>query len=80
MNGSAISGPVGMTHIDVESDFLRRKNVVCLPSTPQVQSLLTIIRNAETPRADFVFYSDRLIRLLIEEGIQRYHWAIFLAT
>ena len=29
----------------------------------------TIIRNKDTPRADFVFYSDRLIRLLIEEGL-----------
>ena len=40
-----------------------------LPSSHQIRGLHTIIRNKDTPRADFVFYSDRLIRLLIEEGL-----------
>mmetsp|Transcript_23499 Transcript_23499/g.65953 ORF Transcript_23499/g.65953 Transcript_23499/m.65953 type:complete len:235 (-) Transcript_23499:236-940(-) len=44
-------------------------NVKVLPSTHQIRGLHTIIRNKDTPRADFVFYSDRLIRLLIEEGL-----------
>ena len=29
---------------------------------------MTIIRNRDTERSDFVFYADRLIRLLVEEG------------
>ncbi|KAH8914279.1 hypothetical protein BT69DRAFT_1183100, partial [Atractiella rhizophila] len=31
--------------------------------------LLTIIRDKDTPRGDFIFYSDRIIRLLVEEGL-----------
>ncbi|KAJ1834284.1 Uracil phosphoribosyltransferase, synthesizes UMP from uracil [Coemansia sp. RSA 2711] len=30
---------------------------------------MTIIRDTNTPRGDFVFYSDRVIRLLVEEGL-----------
>jgi uracil phosphoribosyltransferase len=29
----------------------------------------SIIRDKETPRADFIFYADRIIRLLVEEGL-----------
>lgn len=32
--------------------------------------LHTIIRDKTTKREDFIFYSDRLIRLLIEEGLR----------
>lgn len=28
-----------------------------------------MIRDRDTPRADFVFYSNRIIRLLVEEGL-----------
>ncbi|KAJ2455460.1 hypothetical protein EV183_000792 [Coemansia sp. RSA 2336] len=40
-----------------------------LPQTNQLKGLMTIIRDADTPRGDFVFYSDRVIRLLVEEGL-----------
>ncbi|ORX55039.1 cytosine deaminase-uracil phosphoribosyltransferase fusion protein [Hesseltinella vesiculosa] len=30
---------------------------------------MTIIRAKSTPRADFIFYADRIIRLLVEEGL-----------
>lgn len=40
-----------------------------LPYTPQLKVLYTIIRNRETTRKDFIFYSDRIMRLLIEEGL-----------
>lgn len=30
-----------------------------------------IIRNKDTKRGDFVFYSDRIIRLLVEEGLNQ---------
>ena len=29
----------------------------------------SIIRNANTSRADFIFYSNRIIRLVVEEGL-----------
>ncbi|XP_063902015.1 uridine-cytidine kinase-like 1 [Zophobas morio] len=37
-----------------------------LPETKQIKGLHTIIRNKETPRDDFVFYSNRLMRLAAE--------------
>uniref|UniRef100_A0A3Q2ZUQ1 Uridine-cytidine kinase n=1 Tax=Kryptolebias marmoratus TaxID=37003 RepID=A0A3Q2ZUQ1_KRYMA len=40
-----------------------------LESTPQVRGLHTIIRNGETSRDEFIFYSKRLMRLLIEHAL-----------
>ncbi|KAI9746439.1 MAG: Uracil phosphoribosyltransferase, synthesizes UMP from uracil [Claussenomyces sp. TS43310] len=45
------------------------ENVHTLPQTPQLIALLTMIRNKNTQRADFIFYSNRIIRLLVEEGL-----------
>ncbi|KAK5995816.1 Uracil phosphoribosyltransferase [Cladobotryum mycophilum] len=44
-------------------------NVYVLPQTPQLIALLSMIRNKDTERADFIFYSNRIIRLLVEEGL-----------
>ncbi|KAI9306218.1 uracil phosphoribosyltransferase-domain-containing protein [Cunninghamella echinulata] len=43
--------------------------VQVLAATSQLKGLMTIIRSKETPRADFIFYADRIIRLLVEEGL-----------
>lgn len=40
-----------------------------LPSTPQIKGLHTFIRNQDTPRDEFIFYSKRLIRLVIEYAL-----------
>lgn len=45
------------------------KDVHLLPQTNQLLGLYTIIRNKNTSRPDFIFYSDRIIRLLVEEGL-----------
>ncbi|KAG8780581.1 Uracil phosphoribosyltransferase, synthesizes UMP from uracil [Serendipita sp. 411] len=44
-------------------------NVVTLKQTSQLEALYTIIRDKNTSRGDFIFYSDRIIRLLVEEGL-----------
>jgi uridine kinase len=44
-------------------------NIHTLPATPQVKGLHTFIRNKETPRDEFIFYSKRLIRLTIEYAL-----------
>lgn len=44
------------------------EQVKLLAQTTQLKGLMTIIRSKETPRADFIFYADRIIRLLVEEG------------
>ncbi|HNZ04552.1 MAG TPA: uracil phosphoribosyltransferase [Myxococcota bacterium] len=36
----------------------------------QVKGLMTIIRNRETDRDRFIFYADRLIRLLVERSLE----------
>jgi hypothetical protein len=54
-------------NVMAEQDFQRLVHLV--PQTNQIRALHTIIRDKHTKRGDFVFYSDRLIRLLIEEGL-----------
>lgn len=44
-------------------------NIYILPQRPQLRHLHTIIRNRDTNRHDFVFYSERLSRLVIEHGL-----------
>jgi len=44
-------------------------NVFTLPRTAQLEALYTIIRDKDTNRGDFIFYTDRIIRLLVEEGL-----------
>lgn len=44
-------------------------NALVLPATTQLIALLTIIRDVRTQRGEFVFTSDRIIRLLVEEGL-----------
>jgi hypothetical protein len=44
-------------------------NVLTLPQTAQLEALYTIIRDKDTSRGDFIFYTDRVIRLLVEEGL-----------
>nr|XP_028581208.1 uridine-cytidine kinase-like 1 isoform X1 [Podarcis muralis] len=45
------------------------KTLSVLDSTPQVRGMHTIIRNKETTRDEFIFYSKRLMRLLIEHAL-----------
>ena len=40
-----------------------------LPQTPQLRALHTVIRNRDATREDFVFYSGRIIRQLLEIGL-----------
>ena len=44
-------------------------NVYALKETQQIRMLFTAIRDKETSNEDFVFYADRLVRLLVEEAL-----------
>lgn len=44
-------------------------SIYLLPPTPQVQGLHTFIRDKDTSRDEFIFYSKRLIRLVIEYAL-----------
>ena len=49
--------------------FKKYPKVYCLGMTPQLRALLTVIRDRKIKRDDFIFYADRIIRLLVEEGL-----------
>lgn len=55
-------------HVDQKNSSIPSQ-VKLLNPTPELKALLTIIRNKYTPRSEWVFYSERLIRLLVEEGL-----------
>ncbi|XP_010252854.1 PREDICTED: uridine kinase-like protein 3 [Nelumbo nucifera] len=44
-------------------------NLYVIHSTFQIRGMHTLIRDAKTTKHDFVFYSDRLIRLVVEHGL-----------
>ncbi|XP_047953494.1 uridine kinase-like protein 3 isoform X2 [Salvia hispanica] len=44
-------------------------NLVVIQSTFQIRGMHTIIRDSKTSTHDFIFYSDRLIRLVVEHGL-----------
>ncbi|KAL1793626.1 hypothetical protein ACET3X_008608 [Alternaria dauci] len=61
--------PAALKPTATVSTPLKQKNVHILPQSPQLIALLTMIRDRNTGRADFIFYSNRIIRLLVEEGL-----------
>lgn len=44
-------------------------NVFVIQSTFQIRGMHTLIRDQAATKHDFVFYSDRLIRLIVEHGL-----------
>jgi len=48
-------------------------NIHVMVPTPQLMGLHTIIRDKNTSTKHFIFHADRLIRLLIEEGLNFLH-------
>ncbi|KAF3341696.1 uridine kinase-like protein 3 [Carex littledalei] len=44
-------------------------NLYVIQSTFQTRGMLTIIRDVNTSKHDFIFYADRLIRLVVENGL-----------
>ncbi|KEP48634.1 uridine-cytidine kinase [Rhizoctonia solani 123E] len=45
-------------------------NLVVLRQTPQLRGIYTILRDRETSREDFIFYSDRLATLICEKAME----------
>jgi hypothetical protein len=48
--------------VQIQTGQVLPQSLQVLPSTPQIRGLLTFIRNRDTPRDEFIFYSERLIR------------------
>ncbi|GMR52494.1 hypothetical protein PMAYCL1PPCAC_22689, partial [Pristionchus mayeri] len=54
-----------------EGECVGMKNLVLLAPTNQVQELQTILLDRKTEHSDFVFYADRLMRLVVEEALNQ---------
>lgn len=53
-----------------QPDLLRiYPNLEVIPSNFQIRGMHTIIRDKNTSTVDFVFYADRLLRLVVEHGL-----------
>ncbi|RNF00962.1 uracil phosphoribosyltransferase [Trypanosoma rangeli] len=56
--------------VSVEQVLLKElPNLHLIPQTNQLKFLFTTIRNEKTLRTDFVFYCERIIRLVVEAGL-----------
>ncbi|KDD71602.1 hypothetical protein H632_c4709p0, partial [Helicosporidium sp. ATCC 50920] len=57
--------------LKLQQHDLRRlyANLQIIPSSFQIRGMHTIIRDANTSTADFAFYADRLLRLVVEAGL-----------
>ncbi|CAG8775552.1 609_t:CDS:2, partial [Cetraspora pellucida] len=53
----------------IDSDEELPKNIIVLDQTPQLKGIHTIMRDRDTQRDDFIFYSERLATLVIERGL-----------
>ncbi|CAN7982931.1 unnamed protein product [Ixodes pacificus] len=69
----------GLTAIDTSPQVMyptldtlaTSKALRIMPMNDQIKELQTIIRDKNTSRSEFVFYADRLIRLVVEEGLNQ---------
>lgn len=50
-------------------DLKLNSRFMLMPINDQIRELQTVIRDKGTSRGDFKFYADRLIRLVVEEGL-----------
>lgn len=56
------------------------RNLKIMPTNDQIKELQTIIRDKTTTRSEFVFYADRLIRLVVEEGLNQLSYSECIVT
>jgi len=52
-------------------DLKLNTRFMLMPINDQIRELQTVIRDKETSRGNFKFYADRLIRLVVEEGLNQ---------
>lgn len=70
---ATVSLPVADSAILSAEDFVKAfsPKFKIIPATDPIRALQTVIRDRDTSRSDFVFYADRLIRLVVEEGLNQ---------
>lgn len=71
-SNSSLNNALSPSKVCIEqtpSGYKLPNNVNVLICNNQIKELHTVLRDRETSHSDFKFYSDRLIRLLVEEGL-----------
>eukprot|EP00754_Rhynchopus_humris_P034256 Rhum_TRINITY_DN15585_c0_g1::Rhum_TRINITY_DN15585_c0_g1_i1::g.161341::m.161341/K00761/upp, UPRT; uracil phosphoribosyltransferase len=69
-NNTPVSESTGTQDPPAHEDFINGMSKLhVMAETSQTRSLQTILRNQDTTRQDFVFFADRLMRLLVEEAL-----------
>uniref|UniRef100_A0A914C9P3 Uracil phosphoribosyltransferase n=2 Tax=Acrobeloides nanus TaxID=290746 RepID=A0A914C9P3_9BILA len=64
--------PTSQDHVNgLQNGYSEMKQLVLLEQTDQVKELHTILRDKNTDHSEFLFTADRLMRLVIEEGLNR---------
>lgn len=88
------SKAVKHNHCEMEPDVIKQANnalmktpsedfgpnVKIITMNDQIRELQTILRDKNTDRSDFVFYADRLIRLVVEEGLNQLPYSKITVT
>ena len=54
-----------------QADLKLNRRFMLMPLNDQIRELQTVIREKETSHGNFKFYADRLIRLVVEEGLNQ---------
>lgn len=54
-----------------QTDLKLNSRFMLMPMNDQIRELQTVIRAKETTRGNFKFFADRLIRLVVEEGLNQ---------
>eukprot|EP01080_Neovahlkampfia_damariscottae_P002794 gene2794-4202_t len=57
------------TNKNIKELLEKYPNLSVIEQTPQVRAIHTIIRNQDSSKQDFLFYSDRIIRLAVEKAL-----------
>ena len=80
-NRVAIASPIprAQTNLNLASihslhpqiDLKLNNRFMLMPMNDQIRELQTVIRDKDTGRGNFKFYADRLIRLVVEEGLNQ---------
>lgn len=68
-NNNSLKNTTNANQTNDFEKYLLENKINVLKCNNQIKELHTVLRDKETSHSDFKFYSDRLIRLLVEEGL-----------
>ena len=79
LDTSRTPSPISVNVKSDECQDMETWRAQVIPMTDQIRRLQTIIRDQESSRSDFVFSADRLIRLVVEEGLNQLPYKVRLS-